>query len=60
MTLTRAIAPLLPAGAIVVAESGIKTAADVAGMRADAILVGESLMRAPSPRDALRALVESL
>ncbi len=43
---------------LLVAESGIRTPADVARMRehgADAILVGEQLMRAPDPG---RALVE--
>ena len=60
MSLTSRIAPLLPAGTIVVAESGIKTAADVRGMRADAILVGETLMRAADPATALRALIASL
>jgi indole-3-glycerol phosphate synthase len=46
--------------AILVAESGIATAAHVAQMRAhgaDAILVGEALMRAPDPGQALRELV---
>jgi indole-3-glycerol phosphate synthase len=43
-----------------VAESGIQTRADVARMRehgADAILVGESLMRAPEPGRALEELL---
>jgi indole-3-glycerol phosphate synthase len=58
--LTAAIAPMLPAGTVLVAESGLRTPADVARVAAagaDAILVGESLMRAPSPGQALRALV---
>jgi indole-3-glycerol phosphate synthase len=45
---------------VLVAESGIRTRADVERMRehdVDAILVGESLMKAPSPGDALRALI---
>jgi indole-3-glycerol phosphate synthase len=45
---------------IVVAESGIQTRAHVARMRdcgADAILVGEALMRAPSPGVALTQLL---
>ncbi len=45
---------------IVVAESGIRTPADVARMRAhgvDAILVGESLLRARSPGLALQELM---
>ncbi len=54
------LAPLAPAGATVVAESGLKTAADLerleaAGVRA--FLVGETLMAAPDPEVALRALL---
>jgi len=50
----------VPADRVVVAESGIRDAADVARLRAagvDAMLVGETLMRAPDPAAALRALV---
>jgi indole-3-glycerol phosphate synthase len=49
----------IPPDRIVVAESGIRDAADVARLRAagiDAMLVGETLMRAPHPAAALRAL----
>jgi indole-3-glycerol phosphate synthase len=52
--------PSVPANRIVVAESGIRDAADVARLRAagvDAILVGETLMRAPDPAAALRELL---
>ena len=51
--------PDVPADRIVVAESGIRDAADVARLRAagvDAMLVGETLMRAPDPAAALKAL----
>jgi indole-3-glycerol phosphate synthase len=51
--------PQVPPDRIVVAESGIRDAADVARLRAagiDAMLVGEALMRAPDPAAALRAL----
>jgi indole-3-glycerol phosphate synthase len=49
----------VPANRIVVAESGIRDAADVARLRAagiDAMLVGETLMRAPDPAATLRSL----
>jgi indole-3-glycerol phosphate synthase len=52
--------PSIPADRIVVAESGIRDAADVARLRdagIDAILVGETLMRAPDPAAALRGLL---
>ncbi|MCL4226059.1 MAG: indole-3-glycerol phosphate synthase TrpC [Myxococcales bacterium] len=57
--LTGRLAPTLPAGTVLVAESGIRTPADVAGLAAagaHAILVGETLMRAPRPGDELRRL----
>jgi len=60
MTLTAQIAARIPDGVVLVAESGIKTAADVRAMtqaRAHAVLVGEHLMRATSPGDALRELL---
>jgi indole-3-glycerol phosphate synthase len=50
----------IPQGVIKVAESGIESAADIARLRDagfDAFLIGESLMRAPHPGDALRALL---
>lgn len=50
----------LPAGAVAVAESGISTPADVhavAAAGADAVLVGESLVRAADPAAAVAALV---
>jgi len=52
--------PSIPADRIVVAESGIRNNADVARLRddgVDAILVGETLMRAPDPAAALRGLL---
>jgi indole-3-glycerol phosphate synthase len=60
MSLTARIAPMLPAGTILVGESGIKTAADVRALGAagaHAILVGESLMKAPEPGAALAELL---
>lgn len=50
----------IPADRIVVAESGIRNAADVARLGdagIDAMLVGSALMRAPDPGAVLRALV---
>ena len=51
--------PRIPAGRIVVTESGILTPADVQRMRGagvGAFLVGEAFMRAPEPGAALRAM----
>ena len=60
-TLAVRMRPEVPGSRLVVAESGIKTADDVRGLRdagINAILVGESLMRAPDPGEALRSLLE--
>jgi len=62
MSLTSVVAPMLPPDVVLVAESGIKTAADVhllGAVGAHAVLVGEQLMRAPSPGQALLALREA-
>jgi indole-3-glycerol phosphate synthase len=62
MGLFARIRPRLPAGTITVAESGLRTLADVRRMAeagADAILVGEALMRQPSPGAALAELLQS-
>lgn len=59
---SKALAPRLPTGALRVAESGIGSAADVAGLRAagfDAFLVGESLLLAEEPAAKLRELTGS-
>ncbi len=50
---------LVPRDRIFVSESGVKTAADVAGLRtigADAVLIGETLMRAPDKKAKLAEL----
>jgi indole-3-glycerol phosphate synthase len=50
----------IPAGLIRVAESGIRDGADIRRLQAagaDAFLIGESLMRAAAPGDALRELL---
>jgi indole-3-glycerol phosphate synthase len=60
MDLAVEMRPLIPADRLVVAESGIRNATDVARLRAagiDAILVGETLMAAPDPAAALRELL---
>ncbi len=55
--------PRVPRGRSVITESGIHTPQDVARMQAHGVhgfLVGESLMRAPDPGEALRTLIGSL
>jgi indole-3-glycerol phosphate synthase len=57
--LSERLRPIIPAERVMVAESGIRTREDVVrleSLRVDALLVGESLMRAPDPGAALRAL----
>ncbi len=52
--------PLIPAGRLVVAESGIRERSDVerlARCGADAVLVGEALMRSPDPGAKVRELL---
>ncbi|GAA2184432.1 indole-3-glycerol phosphate synthase TrpC [Brooklawnia cerclae] len=54
------IVPLVPAGAVKVAESGILTAGDAARVRsagADVILVGEALVTHDNPRVAIAELI---
>jgi indole-3-glycerol phosphate synthase len=56
------LADLIPNYAIRVAESGIHSGADIARLRAvgyHVFLIGESLMAAESPGEALRTLIES-
>jgi indole-3-glycerol phosphate synthase len=55
-----AVRQALPEGAVLVAESGIRTPADVqaaAAAGADAVLVGETLVRATDPAAALASLL---
>lgn len=57
---TGRVAQRIPEECVVVSESGIKTQADVHQLRgwgADAILVGETLMTAPSLNDKMRELM---
>ncbi len=54
------LAKLMPPGVVKVAESGIETGDDIARLRDagfNAFLIGQSLMRAPRPGNALQALL---
>ena len=58
LTFAERVIPQMPKHVLKVAESGIKTPADAARMRAagaHALLVGESLMRAADPAELLQA-----
>lgn len=62
LAVTERLAPRVPSGVVVVAESGIMTGADVLRLSAagaHAFLIGESLMREPDPGLALRRLREA-
>lgn len=57
---TLALAPLIPAGTIVVSESGLDSPASLQRLRdagIDAALIGEALMRSADPAASLRALL---
>jgi indole-3-glycerol phosphate synthase len=59
LSLSERLIPRFPAGVLAVSESGIHTPADASRVRragARAVLVGESLMRAPDPSALLAAL----
>jgi indole-3-glycerol phosphate synthase len=59
LEVTLELLPRIPQGRIVVTESGILAAEDVARMRSSgvhAFLVGEAFMRAPDPGEALQRL----
>jgi len=59
LEVTLDLLPRIPTGRVVVTESGIQTAADVARMRSsgvNAFLVGEAFMRAADPGAALQTL----
>ncbi len=56
---SRRLRDLVPADVLFVSESGVRSADDVAALKtigADAVLVGETLMRAPDKRAMLAAL----
>jgi indole-3-glycerol phosphate synthase len=59
--LLQELASFMPANAVMVAESGIRTAEDIASLRAfgyQAFLIGEALMRQPDPAAALALLLD--
>ena len=56
------VGKLIPDTAVFVAESGVKSPADVAALRhagVDAVLVGEALMRAENRRGMLKRFLEA-
>ncbi len=58
LALSESLLPKIPASVVKVSESGIFTAEDAARVRAagaDAVLVGEALMKAENPRALVRA-----
>jgi indole-3-glycerol phosphate synthase len=60
LAITDELAPLVPPDRFLIAESGIRTNADVrrvAAVGAQCFLVGESLMRQPDVSAATRALL---
>jgi indole-3-glycerol phosphate synthase/phosphoribosylanthranilate isomerase len=59
LSVTERLAPLIPAGVLAIAESGIATRKDVDRLASlvDAFLVGSALMSAPDTGQAARALV---
>lgn len=59
LDVTERLAPRVPEGVLIVAESGVKERADVERLKAfrvKAVLVGETLMRSPDIESATRAL----
>jgi indole-3-glycerol phosphate synthase len=60
LTTALRLADSIPPSAVAVAESGIESGGDIARLRAahyDAFLIGETLMRAPAPGEALKSLI---
>jgi indole-3-glycerol phosphate synthase len=54
------LAPMAPEGAVLISESGIESTGDIRRLRSvgyRAFLIGESLMRADDPGEALRSLL---
>jgi indole-3-glycerol phosphate synthase len=60
LTTALRMADSIPPGVVAVAESGIETGADICRLRSanyNAFLIGETLMRAASPGEALKTLI---
>jgi indole-3-glycerol phosphate synthase len=60
LTTALRLADSIPPSVVAVAESGIETGADISRLRSahyDAFLIGETLMRAASPGEALKTLI---
>ena len=60
LDVTRRLAPRIPPGVVKVAESGLKTAADLSALAAlgyDAFLIGERFMSTAEPGSALKELL---
>lgn len=60
---SRRLAPLAPERAILVSESGINTGDDIQRLRSagfSAFLIGERLMRARNPGEAMKGLIEEV
>lgn len=61
VTLTERLLPTLPAGSVLLSESAISGPDDARRARAagaDAVLVGTSILQAPHPAEAIRALTD--
>jgi indole-3-glycerol phosphate synthase len=61
LSVTERLAPQVPDGVVIVAESGVETGADAARLEAagaHALLVGSALMRASDPAGKLAELRE--
>ena len=62
-SLSGRLIPRIPAGKVIVAESGIQTAADVKRMKrlgVHAVLIGEALMTSPKPAEKIKELFDGV
>jgi len=59
---TERLSDMMPEGRLLISESGVRSASDIARLRAcgaRGFLVGESLMRAENPEESVRSLVRA-